>query len=210
MATPIGLTGFSIEPSRARLGPLAELRGGRVLPLGQAVDPVVEQQDVDVDVAAQGVEEVVAADGQAVAVAGDHPHLQLGPRALQSGGQGRGAAVDRVDAVGVHVVREAARAADAGDEDDVLPGDAQLRAASSGPGPGWRSRRNPGTSGRPGPEAKSLRVQLAGSAASLMTAPPRSSLRPRRCVKGRPLSLVNGDRVDQVPARGSAAPAGRG
>src|SRR5438876_1223388 len=52
----------------ARLRLLAELAGRRVLPLRQAVDPVVEQQDLDVEVAAHGVDQVVAADAQAVAV----------------------------------------------------------------------------------------------------------------------------------------------
>ena len=52
-------------------------RGRRVLALGQAVDLVVEQEDLDVHVAAEGVDQVVAADGQAVAVAGDDPDLQV-------------------------------------------------------------------------------------------------------------------------------------
>ncbi len=46
---------------------------------------------------------------------------------LQARGHGRGAAVDRVDAVGVHVVRKAAGAADAGDEHDLLARDAEGR-----------------------------------------------------------------------------------
>ena len=78
------------------------------------------------DVAAQGVDEVVAADGQGVAVAGDDPDVEVGPGHGQAGGQGRGPAVDGVDAVGVHVVGEAGGAADAGDEDHVLPRDAEL------------------------------------------------------------------------------------
>ena len=64
---------------RRRLGDLADLGGGGVLALGQPVDPVVEQQDVQVDVAAQRVDQVVAADRQRVAVTGDHPHRQVGP-----------------------------------------------------------------------------------------------------------------------------------
>src|SRR5699024_6273455 len=43
-----------------------------------------------------------------------------------SGGDGRRAAVDGVHAVGVEVVREAAGAADAGDEGDVLAFEAEL------------------------------------------------------------------------------------
>ena len=66
---------------------------------------VVEQDDHEVDVAAQDVQDVVAADAQAVAVAGDDPHLELGARRLEPGGDRRRAAVDAVEAVGVHVVR---------------------------------------------------------------------------------------------------------
>ena len=112
---------------RRALGLLAQRRGGRVLALGEAVDAVVEQDDVDVEVAADGVHQVVAADRQAVAVAGDDPHVQVGPHRLEARGHGRRAAVDRVHAVGVHVVREAAGAADAGDEHDLLARDAERR-----------------------------------------------------------------------------------
>ena len=62
---------------RRRLGDLADLRGGGVLALGQAVDLVVEQQDLEVDVAAQRVDQVVAADRQRVAVTGDDPDRQV-------------------------------------------------------------------------------------------------------------------------------------
>ncbi len=108
------------------LGDLARLAGGGVLALGQAVDPVVEEQDLQVDVAAQGVDEVVPADGQRVAVTGDDPDRQVAARGGQTGGDGGGPAVDGVHPVGVHVVREAGGAADAGDEDDVLPGQAEF------------------------------------------------------------------------------------
>src|SRR5699024_9626304 len=110
----------------AGLGDLARFGGGRVLALGQAVDAVVEQQDVHVDVAAQGVDEVVAADGHGVAVAGDHPHRQVLAGGGQAGGDGGGASVDGVHPVGLEVVREAARAADGGDEGDVLALESEL------------------------------------------------------------------------------------
>ena len=116
----IGLKGVSSDPNGRRLGDLALLRGRRVLALGQPVDLVVEEQDGDVDVAAQGVDEVVAADRQGVAVAGDDPHVEVGPGHGQPGGHRRGPAVDGVHAVGVHVIGEAGRAADAGHEDGVL------------------------------------------------------------------------------------------
>ena len=105
---------------RGGLGDLADLGRRGVLALGQAVDPVVEQQDLEVDVAAQRVDQVVATDREGVTVAGDDPHRQVTARRGQAGGDGRGAPVDRVHAVGVEVVREARGAADARDEDDVL------------------------------------------------------------------------------------------
>src|SRR5215218_2431460 len=56
---------------RCRLGDLAELRSGGVLALRQPVDPIVEQQDCQVDVASQYVDQMVAADRQRVAITGD-------------------------------------------------------------------------------------------------------------------------------------------
>ena len=53
----------------ARLRDKASWRRGRILALGESVDAVVEQDDVDVDVSAVGMDEVVASDGQSVAVA---------------------------------------------------------------------------------------------------------------------------------------------
>ena len=53
--------------------------------------------------------------------------LQIGPHRLEAGRDGRRAAVDRVHAVRVHVVREAAGAADARDEHDLLARDAEGR-----------------------------------------------------------------------------------
>ena len=64
---------------RARFGPRAGARGRRILALGQAVDFVIEEDDLQVDVAADGVDQVVAADRKAVAVAGDDPDVQIGP-----------------------------------------------------------------------------------------------------------------------------------
>src|SRR5207245_5856468 len=100
--------------------------GGRGLSLGEAVDAVVEEEDLQIDVAPQGVDEMVAADGEPVPVAGYHEHRQLGPRHLEARRDGRSAAVDAVYPVGVHVVGKAARAADAADEHDVLLRHVQL------------------------------------------------------------------------------------
>ena len=65
---------------RRALGHLAQRRGRRILPLGQSVDAVVEEHDVDVEITPDGVDQVVAADAQGVAVAGDDPHREVRPR----------------------------------------------------------------------------------------------------------------------------------
>ena len=132
---------------RCRLRDLADRRGGGVLALGEPVDPVVEQQDVEVHVAAQRVDQVVAADRQAVAVAGDHPHVEIGSRDRDAGGDRRRPPVDRVHPVGVHVVREAARTADARTGTRCSRAWCRVRASASGRRAGCRSRRNRDTSG---------------------------------------------------------------
>ncbi len=99
---------------------VARQRRGRVLAFGQAVDTVVEKDDFDVRVAAQRMKQVVAADRERVPVASDHPDAQIGVDRFQARGQRRRPTVDAVDAVGVHVIGEAARAADPRNEDDVF------------------------------------------------------------------------------------------
>ena len=82
------LTGLKGEVDRARgtrLGALARLRGRRVLTLGEAVDLVVEQQDLEVDVAAQRMDQVVATDRHGVTVTADDPDRQLGACHRQPG-----------------------------------------------------------------------------------------------------------------------------
>jgi hypothetical protein len=77
--------GLSTEPIGVDGRTLAEQRGRRVLALGEPVDPVVEQDHLEVHVAAEQVHQVVAADAEAVAVAGDHPDVELGVGQLHAG-----------------------------------------------------------------------------------------------------------------------------
>ena len=65
---------------------------------------------------------MIAADGQRVAVAGGNPHVEIGPGQIQTGGEGGGAAVDGMEAVGVEVIRESAGAADAETKTILLRG----------------------------------------------------------------------------------------
>ena len=114
------------RPERGRRRARADPAGRRILALGQAVDLVVEQQDLAVEVAAQHVHRVVAADRQRIAVAGDDPHVEFGIGELDPGRHRRRAAVDGVEAVGRHVIRKAARAADAGDEHGLFARDIEV------------------------------------------------------------------------------------
>ncbi len=106
--------------ARRRVALEAPRRRRRSLLLRQAVDLVVVQQHGQVHVVTDRVNPVRGTDAAAVAVAGDHPHVEVGPGHGEPGRDRRRPAVDRVHPVGVHVVREAARAADAGDEHGLL------------------------------------------------------------------------------------------
>src|SRR5262245_40958521 len=72
------------------------------------------------------MQQVVATDGQSVAVTRHHEDLEVGAGQLEAGRDGGRATVDGVESVRVHVVREAARAADPGDEHDVLLGNVEI------------------------------------------------------------------------------------
>ena len=115
------------RPHRGRLRHLAELRRRRVLALREPVDPVVEEEDLEVHVPPQRMDEVVPADRERVAVAGDDPDREVRPRHGEARRDRRRAAVDRVHPVRLHVVREARGAADPRDEDDSLAREAELR-----------------------------------------------------------------------------------
>ena len=98
----------------------------RELALGHTIDTVIEEHQVDVDVTAAGVDEVVTTDGGAVTVASDHPHTQFRVGQLHASGASGGTTVDAVEAVGVHIIREARGASDAGHHHDVFLLNAQL------------------------------------------------------------------------------------
>ena len=69
---------------------------------------------------------MIAADGKRIAVTGGDPDIEVRTHELDAGGDGRRAAMDGVKAEGIHVIREAAGAADTGDEDEFFARDAQF------------------------------------------------------------------------------------
>ena len=96
----------------ARLADEATGAGRRVLALGQTIDTVVEQNHVQVDVTTVGVDEVVTTDSQSVTVARHLPYGEVGVGNLGTRGNSGSTAVDGVHAVGGHIVRQTAGAAD--------------------------------------------------------------------------------------------------
>src|ERR1700690_2982359 len=90
------------------LGDLVKFGSGRILSFGQAINAVIEEEHLDAHVAAQHVDGVISADGESIAVAGGHPNFQLWMRDFYAAGNRRRAAVNRVEAIGVHVIRETA------------------------------------------------------------------------------------------------------
>src|SRR3546814_10096665 len=81
---------------------------------------VVEQHDLAVEIAADDVHRMIAADRQPVAVAGDDPDVEMRIRELQPRRERRRAAVDRMEAIGFHIIGKARRAADAADRKSVV------------------------------------------------------------------------------------------
>src|SRR6476620_1011483 len=76
------------------------------------------------------MDQMIPANGQRVAVTGDHKDRQILARRRDPGGDRGRSAVDRVHAVGVHVIGETRRTADAGNDHGVLTLDPQLRHKS--------------------------------------------------------------------------------
>src|SRR5690606_15265429 len=70
--------------------------------------------------------EVIAADGKSVAVTRGHPDCEVGVGNLDPGGEGGRSAMNGVKSVRIHVVGEAAAAADPADPHDVVGGNAEL------------------------------------------------------------------------------------
>ncbi len=120
MACFIGLMGWSSAPVTSVLLLKPMRRGGRSLFLGQAVDPVVHDDVGHLDVLAGGVVEMVAADGKGVAVAAEDEDMQVRAAEGNAAGEGQGAAMDVMHAVGLDEIRKPAGAADAGDGGDFL------------------------------------------------------------------------------------------
>src|SRR5215472_8140285 len=94
------------------VGLFAGARRWRSLVFRQPVDVVVEQQNRDVHVVPDGVNPVRGTDGAAIAVAGDHEDVEIGAASADSARHGKGASVEAVEAVGAHVMWEAAGATD--------------------------------------------------------------------------------------------------
>ncbi len=120
----------SVGTERSRLRFLSKFGSGRILSLGQTVNAVVEHQDLDADVPAESVNSMVAADGKRIAVAGRDPDFKLGMGDLNAGGDSGCAAVNGMEPVGIHVIRKAAGAADAGYDDEFLARNSKLRKDS--------------------------------------------------------------------------------
>src|SRR5258707_14220050 len=69
---------------------------------------------------------MIATNGKRVAVTRDHPDFEFRVGNLDTGGASWGAAVDGVKAEGVHVIRKAAGAADAGNDHEIFAAHAEF------------------------------------------------------------------------------------
>ena len=103
---------------RARPG--AAGRRGRDLALRQAIHLVVHHDVGQVGIAADGMRHVAAADRETIAIAPGREHEQIGVCQFDALGDGQRAAVHGVEPVGRGIAGDPARAADAGDERDLM------------------------------------------------------------------------------------------
>ena len=99
---------------RGSLGDGPELRCRGILPFGQTVYLVIEQDDVYVDIPSYGMDEVVSADGEGVPVTAGLPDRKGRVGDLYPRGNGRSPSVNAVESVCVHVVRQSGRTSDSG------------------------------------------------------------------------------------------------
>ena len=101
--------------------------GRRVLALGQTVDAVVEETDVQVHVPSYLMNEMVSADSQAVAVTAHLPNSQFGMRCLDARSDCATATMDCIKTIRIEVVRHTAGTTDTGDNSHLMGRDTYLR-----------------------------------------------------------------------------------
>src|SRR5262249_14678337 len=93
------IDGLLDRAHRARFRLLSHLARGRVLPLGQAINAVVEEEDLQIDVPTKGVKQMVSTDGEAISIPRHHPDLKVGANRLETCGKGWSPPVNAVEAV---------------------------------------------------------------------------------------------------------------
>src|SRR5215471_13249396 len=72
------------------------------------------------------MQQMITTNAERIAITRDYPYHQVRPARLQAGGNGGGTAVNGVEAIGIHVIWEPARAANARHEDNFLPRHTQV------------------------------------------------------------------------------------
>ena len=105
---------WMIETSvRGRLRYFMFFAGRRILPFGESVNLIVEQQNLHIEITAQQVNEVVTTNAHSVAITGYNPHAQLGANCLEAACHGGCTTVNRVHPIRIHIIREARRTTNA-------------------------------------------------------------------------------------------------
>ena len=93
----------------------------------ETVDPVVEKHNFQLNIPAQRMDEMIATNAQTIAVTSDEPNVQVGSGDLEASGNRRSTTMNGMKAIRIHVVREATRAADAGNENCLFFWNTELR-----------------------------------------------------------------------------------
>ncbi len=96
---------------RRGFGDGSELGCRRILPFGKAVNLIVEENYIDVDIPADGMDEMVASDSKGIPIATSLPYGKPWIGHLDAGSYSRGPAVYGMETVSVHIIRKTGRAA---------------------------------------------------------------------------------------------------
>jgi len=115
-----GIQWCVLRTLRGHLALEPERRTGGGLPLGQAIDGIIEQEVIDIHIPPRDVRQMSSADAQSITVASHGEDSQFGPGKLDAGGNRECPAMYRVKPIGTGKKRVAAGAPDAGHHDDLV------------------------------------------------------------------------------------------
>ena len=88
------------------LGDGSETGCWRILALGQAINLVIEENDIDVDIPSDGMDEVVSTDSESITITTGLSYGKVRICDLDTCRNSSGTSVDTVEAISIHIIRK--------------------------------------------------------------------------------------------------------